>query len=293
MMPLTTHGHGLLKTKTLYVSDMDGTLLNRNAEVSARSKKILNEAIARGALFTVATARTPATVLTLMDGIDMRLPGVVMTGAALFSFTDHSFSRVCFFPQKDAERLIELYRRHAMPAFVYTLNNNKLDVYHIGELNSQETTFMTERSHSPLKVFHVPRHGNSELPHIMDRMVLLFSLQPWEQAHDLYQAVRSTDIGCTPLCYHDALGPEWGELEIFGPQTNKAAAVEAIASDVGAGRIVAFGDNVNDMPLFSLADEGIAVANAIPELKAVATDIIGPNDQDAVAEFIMKRVKNQ
>lgn len=291
MMPLTTHGHGLLKTKTLYVSDMDGTLLNNDAQISAVSKSILNRAIDCGALFTVATARTPATVITLLEGVDMTLPAVVMTGAALFNFNDRSFSRVCFFDEQDAQCLIERYRHYDVPTFIYTLNNNKLDVFHTGTLNRPEMTFMEERSHSSIKTFHVPPHGESALPESLKNMMLLFCIQPCEKADHLYREILRSGIPCTPLCYHDTPGSEWKELEIFGPGTNKAAAVESIASDIGAGRIIAFGDNVNDMPLFQLADEGIAVANAIPQLKEAATDIIGFNYDDAVAKFILNRVR--
>ncbi|MDE7496728.1 MAG: HAD hydrolase family protein [Muribaculaceae bacterium] len=71
--------------KTLYVTDLDGTLLDAEGRVSARSAALLNEAIADGAAFTVATARTPATVAPLLADVDMRLPAGVMTGAALWN----------------------------------------------------------------------------------------------------------------------------------------------------------------------------------------------------------------
>lgn len=97
-LPLITHAHGLLRPRVLYVSDLDGTLLGPDTRVSDTSASMLNEAIGRGAFFTVATARTPATVVELLAKVEMRLPAVVMTGAALFHFEDRSFSRVCCFP---------------------------------------------------------------------------------------------------------------------------------------------------------------------------------------------------
>lgn len=290
-VPLLTHAHGLLKSNVLYVSDLDGTLLSPDSAVTSRSSAMLNEAIERGALFTIATARTPATVIELMGQVDMQLPAVVMTGAALFRFTDYSFSRVCFLEEQEVRRLLSLYTQHDVSTFVYTLKENRLDVYHTGKLNAYERSFAEERSHSPIKVFHMDEKGHSPLPSRLDNVLLLFGVQPWERAHKLYERIKHEKIACTPLCYLDAFGPDQGEIEVFGPDTNKAAAVEAIASDVGAGRIVAFGDNVNDLPLFRLADESIAVGNAIPELKSVATDVIEANDKDAVARFILERVK--
>ena len=80
--------------KTLYVSDMDGTLLQPDARLSERTVSMLNEAIASGKLFTVATARTPATVAPLMQRVNMNIPAIVMTGAALWNPADGRYSRL-------------------------------------------------------------------------------------------------------------------------------------------------------------------------------------------------------
>ena len=54
-------------------------------------------------------------------------------------------------------------------------------------------------------------------------------------------------------------------------------------SDLAGDRLVVFGDNHNDVPMFAVADQGFAVANAVAELKVVATAVIGRHDTDAVA----------
>ena len=70
--------------KTLYVSDLDGTLLNSNSAVSENSKAIINKVIEKGLLFSVATARTPATVMKLLEDVNIQLPMVLMTGALTY-----------------------------------------------------------------------------------------------------------------------------------------------------------------------------------------------------------------
>ena len=59
--------------KTLYVSDLDGTLLDRNSQLSDESVVILNRVIEEhGVNFTIATARTPATVEHIMRRVRTR-----------------------------------------------------------------------------------------------------------------------------------------------------------------------------------------------------------------------------
>lgn len=60
---------------------------------------------------------------------------------------------------------------------------------------------------------------------------------------------------------------------------------------VNCNRIVSFGDAINDIRMFELSDECYAVENAVDELKAVATGIIGSNEQDGVAKWLKENVK--
>ena len=60
---------------------------------------------------------------------------------------------------------------------------------------------------------------------------------------------------------------------------------------LGCDRLIVFGDGKNDIDMFQLADESYAVANAAPELKAVATGVIGSNDEDAVAKWLLEHAQ--
>ena len=95
-----------MNPSTLYVTDLDGTLLNNGSMVSDRSAAILADLGADGALITVATARTPATVVPLMAGTGLTLPYIVMTGAATFSAATMTYGDI---------RLLPPRRRHLRP----------------------------------------------------------------------------------------------------------------------------------------------------------------------------------
>ncbi len=56
---------------------------------------------------------------------------------------------------------------------------------------------------------------------------------------------------------------------------------------------MAFGDAMNDLPLFGVADESYAVENALPEVKEAATGVIGTNEQGGVARFLMERFERE
>ena len=100
----------------------------------------------------------------------------------------------------------------------------------------------------------------------------------YERLKDRFRCIFSRDI------YTDA---PW--LEILPQGVSKATAAEKLRDLLGCKRIVCFGDAVNDLPMFEAADEKYAVANAAPELKKLATAVIGANDDDAVAAWLENR----
>lgn len=272
--------------KTLYVSDLDGTLMQPDARISDKAAVLINRAVADGKLFTIATARTPATVSGILSSIHMRLPAVVMTGAALWHQDTGRYSRERHICREGAERLIDLYRRTDTSSFVFTLDRDMIDIYHVGgELLPLQRQFMEERIHSPFKRFHIREDGLECLPDDLSKVILLYTMLPDAKAFSTYQESRGIP-GVRPQYYHDIYGPEVGILEAFSDRATKALAVRSLARQVGADRVVCFGDNINDLPMMAVADLAVAVGNALPEVKEAADIVIGPNTADAVAEFI-------
>ena len=297
--------------KTLFITDLDGTLLDNDQKISDSSLTLINHAIARGALFSVATARTPATVSRIMRGVDMRLPMVVMTGAALWDMGTGLYSEVQNFKPGEVTRIIDAYTQAGSGAFLYTLKrNNPLDakdvrggvrpdlapaskgaieIYHFGEMTEMEKRFMLERIDNPYKRFYVDEKGGSKLPDNIDNAVLFFGIRPDREGMMAYDNIRGIK-GINPMYYHDWFGPEVAEVEAFPAGATKALAIKRLAKLAGADRIMVFGDNRNDLSMMAVADWAVAVENALDEVKEAADEVIGSNDSDAVARKILEEI---
>lgn len=272
--------------RTLFVSDLDGTLLGPDRKVSPESVRLLNESIADGALFSVATARTPATVGQLLKDVDCTLPLIVLTGAAVWDRKDNRYVHASFHSEATARRLVELYQKHHLPTFVYILGeDNIIHIYHLGDMSPLERAFMEERLETPYKKFHVDGIGSGELSAHLDRVLLFYSMCPTEEVRRVYDEIKDSD-DLRAVFYHDMYGEEIALMEVFGPDASKANAVRLLADMVDADRIVAYGDNVNDIPILRIADDAVAVENAVDEVKRIAGRIIGPNSENSVAKDI-------
>lgn len=268
-------------SKTLFVSDMDGTLLNADVRITAGTSQIISDLTTAGAYITVATARTPATVQTLLTGTRFRLPAVVMTGAALWHTDTQMYSHVRFIPADEYAAIDEAYARAGVSPFIYTLGkNNILQVYHRDTaMNSAERQFVDERRGLALKQFNL-----GQMPPVGDDKyrMLQFAMGPEKQVRDTADALRQA-THCQVTIYQDTYTGAW-ILEVFAPGVSKAQAIMKMKSDIGADRLVVYGDNLNDLPMMAVADLAIAVENALPEVKEAADIVIGPHTTDAVAE---------
>lgn len=271
--------------KTLYVSDMDGTLLGADSRVSGVSRRLINDAVGRGALFTVATARTPGTVAPLTAGLDMRLPAVVMTGSALWHPSTGAFSDVCLIAPEDVAAVRSAYSEARVGKFIYTFRDNHLYVYYEGEMTPEEELFMKERSGTPYKMFMTGADGKPvPAPEDPGDVVLMFGIQPTPRAAAVYETISRLS-GINPMMYHD-FGPQIAEIEAFAADASKAKAVMRLKRQTGADRLVVFGDNRNDLSMLRVADVAVAMENAVEEVKEMADVVIGPNTEDSVARFI-------
>lgn len=273
-------------SKTLYVSDLDGTLMQPGAYISDKTADLLNRSISDGKLFTIATARTPATVAGIIRGIRMNIPCIVMTGAAIWDSVRNHYSDIKYIDKNAVKELVNAYHDVNFPIFHFTLENEMINIYHIGgKLTGLEQEFMDERIHSPYKRFHISPDGKEIIPEHPEKTILFYGMQPDALAEAVFQ--RTSNLpDCRAQFYHDLYGPEIGIIDAFSPEATKAKAIESMKKLTGADRIVAFGDNLNDIPMLKAADVAVAVENALPEVKEVADIVIGPNTEDSVAGFI-------
>jgi len=72
---------------------------------------------------------------------------------------------------------------------------------------------------------------------------------------------------------------------------SKSNAIKQLKELLECDRLVVFGDGKNDIDMFELADESYAVENAHEDLKRYATEVIGANDDDAVAKWLAANVR--
>lgn len=275
----------MANSDTLYITDLDGTLLDANSCITDETVSVLNPLLDQGLQFTVATARTPATVVPMLSRLHTRLPFIVLNGAATWDSQRGDYSHVNVIPQATIEAICAVYERHGLHPLIYRRHGHLIHTHHYGTLSPQEEKFVEERQGLELKKFIM---DDPDYMHSPDEAMLIFSMQDYERLRPIYEEVKAT-IPCSAVFYHDIFDPTSGLLEIYAPGVSKAEAVKAMQQHTGAKEVIVFGDNRNDIPMMQVATHSVAVANAFPEVKAAAHEVIEANTTNAVPRYIATR----
>lgn len=268
----------------LFVSDLDGTLLNSNAEVSDYSRIVLNSLMDKGMNFTAATARTYATVKKILSGLNINAPLILMNGALIRDLQKDKYVFSAIIDKTVSHKIISAMHEFELYGFMYTIQNNEMVPYFEKIATAEMKNFYEERKNKYYKQFI-----HTENFDMVNDNVLYFSLiNKKDKLVPFYNEIKDMN-GLKLTFYRDVYSNDLWYLEIFSPSASKENAVNFLRKEYGYDKIICFGDNLNDVSLFKASDKKYAMENAAPELKLLADGIIGSNLNNGVAEFLKEK----
>lgn len=268
--------------KVLYLSDLDGTLLTKDARLSDYAVKTLTRLLDQGVLFSFATARTGESALKIMKELPLKVPAILMNGVLIYNFEMQEFVSRQYLEKDAVQTVKQLLCAAGIGGFLYRLEGRSVMTYYETADSPEKQAFIEERQKRYQKPFTQVDHF-SDIP---DEDTIYFTLLENKERLDRIAAEleRRPDIGFT--FYRDIYHPGKWYLEIFSGRASKYHAACWLKDYLKADKLVGFGDNLNDLPLFRACDETYAVGNAVEELKQRATGVILPNTEDGVPHFL-------
>lgn len=267
--------------KTLYITDLDGTLLNSQAELSEYTKSTINSLVSQGMYFTFATARTIYSAESITEGLNINVPCIVNNGAEIYDRKSGKYVRKSDIPIDAAARIIDAFVENNVGLFMFKFRGEKFGTCYSNNLNELMQEYVRTRSKTDQPLWkcadlHSENDGN---------VVYLTSTGDYEKLLPIERIAASVK-GLDHVFYEDTYtGKHY--LEIFSENASKANGLKFLREKYGFEKIVAFGDNLNDLSMLREADVKIAVENARDELKQQADFIIRSNDEDGVAHYIL------
>lgn len=266
--------------KTLFVSDLDGTLITREERVSAYSIEKINRMIDVGMLFTYATARSAASAAHAVSGLRVGIPAILYNGGLIYNFNNKETLRAIYFDDEVKRCVFEVLRSCGIRPFVFgAIENRELLRWHAGDESFGMHRYLDRRS-GDKRID--PVTSDEEL---LDCYVFYFKcIGPRDSLERAWNILKYDE---RLLCiFHQETYQKDFWMEISPREASKANAVAFLKNYLNCDKTVCFGDTSNDSDMFDVCEEKYAVMNADGWLKAKATGVIGYCEEDGVAKWL-------
>lgn len=272
----------------LYISDLDGTLLSTDATLTEFSKSNLIRLIRNEMNFTVASARSVVSIQKILQGVPLKLPVIEFNGAFISDLRTGRHEIINDIKTEYVEDILETITEFGLESFISTFDGTDDHLHYSKITNEGMKWYLNSRLKAKDK-----RLRKSELKEILkDRVICYTIIDKYEVLSNLQKNIHKKFSHHIELhLMENQYSPGWYWLTIHDNKATKDQAIQALVDNYGLveSELTVFGDNLNDIKMFKLTKNRIAVGNAMPELKEYATRVIGTNDEDSVMTYIMER----
>ncbi len=264
---------------SLIASDVDGTLLDDDETVTARTRAAVRAAVAGEATFVLATGRPPRWIAPVIDALGFAPMAVCANGAVIYDPNADRIVSARTLSSEDLRELAEISTR-AIPGA-------GLAVERIGASAHDAATPQFVSSPGYEHAWLNPDNTEVSLVDLLSAPAIKLLIRK--------AGARSGDMAAE-LAKHIGLqgditySTDNGLVEIVPLGISKATGVAEVARPLGitADEVVAFGDMPNDVPMLVWAGHGVAMGNAHPDVLSAADEVTAPNTEDGLA-WVLER----
>ena len=264
--------------------DVDGTLVDSRDELTPVVRDAVRRAAAAGVRIVLATGRRYSRALPLVEPLGIEAPIVSASGALIKDVLDHRTLFQASFDRADLLRLLDVTARRGFDAVLYADTFDRGFDFYCPTLSVAEPTLAEYYALNPdcgralADLMTAPPEG----------IFAGFAMGMRADMLALHEALQAALP--EKLYTHVLRSPRYRGFmcEIAPAGATKWSGIRRLADlwNIADDEICAVGDDVNDLPMIAGSGLGVAMGNAVDELKAAADRIAPTNDADGLAEVV-------
>ena len=246
---------------SLVLVDLDGTLFRDDKSISEYSKQTIKRLQQKGVLFGICTSRAYVNSIKFLDGIS---PDIFITNGGGMVRQGEKKIYTCQFSVEEVRTLIEATFKICGPDAILSADNEEgLYSNSKEELGDKFWTF------------------NDFLDFQEPAMKVCIQTLDKDKVSKIAQSIGSDRIDFLP--FSDI---PWYKMTLKDATKEKAISVMSQKLNIPLEQIAAFGDDFSDIGMLKLCGKGIAMQNAIPQVKKIASGICRSNEEDGIAHWL-------
>jgi Cof subfamily protein (haloacid dehalogenase superfamily) len=254
----------------LFVTDIDGTLVDKKQQISPENLAAVHAFQAQGGLVTLATGRIEQAAMRYARELNINSPVILYNGAKVVDLQAGETLYEAVLPREIVARAVALQKQHDLTMILYA---NK-QIY-VQTLNDTVLKYANKDGVT---------YGVIELADLIEQNVNKILTIRENGDFSIIRDAFAPDDGT--LC--ELVQTESTYYEILPPHISKGTGLMHLAKILGIdlSEIIAIGDHMNDLHMLEVAGLGVAVANAHPDVLAIANLIAPSNLEHGVAHTI-------
>lgn len=286
----------------LIAMDIDGTLLNSYGEVSTKNKEAIKLALQKNVEVVLTSGRMPKAILPIANEIKADKYIISGNGAAIYDVQNDKIIYNSYLTKKKVLEIIDICEKNSMFYNVYTndviltksLSYNILFYYNENKKNPEDKKikinivddiykYVEEYDKKDFLKVTICDNDKFVFKSIMNKMKNIKNVDVLEVAHMSKKIIRHGSEEHEIAYYY---------TEITNKNVNKWTALKELLKllEIKKEELITIGDNVNDKEMIENAGLGIVTGNASPEMKKIADETVSSNNEDGVAEAILKHI---
>lgn len=255
----------------LIALDLDGTLLNSDKKISLKNLNAIKKAKENGVKFVIITGRERNSLSTApyIEQLDNRELTGYYQGSLVVDEYNGEQMYACTLQRSDCNDVYNDVVRRGLNMLVYRGSNAYAEMY-------DEYSVRYEK-HNKTKITELDSIG--ELVNSDENLKMLITVSPGQldKNFEYFYNKYSKRMNVVTSSKH--------YIEFTHKDANKGNALKFIASryKIDKSEIIAMGDQLNDLSMINFAGMGVAMGNAVDEVKQKADFVTLSNDEDGVA----------
>ena len=255
-------------TIDLIALDLDGTLLASDETISLRNRTAIKDALAAGIRVVLVTGRGVDTPIRISKELGLNLPVICCHGALTKDFGANKTLVHIPVPLQYAKPMIQFAEMNGLAIAVYV----------------DEAFYRLQGSEIYMDDMRGP--GWHEAPSLQEILTEAPTFIRFLGEESVKRMQR--EFGDLPLSFRYETWFDFVECAVLSREAGKKNALAKLCADFGipAERVLAIGDSRNDVPMLRWAGSGVAMANALPEVRQSVRYVTASNNDDGVAQAV-------
>lgn len=257
---------------TIFVIDMDGTLLNKSKDITEKNISAINEYRANGGVFGIATGRPIHTTKRYLDVLDVDLPLILYNGCIVYDHKSEKIIHATYLPECARDILKDIFSKYpgiAPEIFTfegqYYLNLNDAERWH----------------HEILRISYTKKSSGDEVTEPWCKLLFADSVDVIDELCEYVKKFDGMGVRFVRSCPYF--------LELLPENVSKGSALVEMFKllNINNVKVISAGDYDNDIEMLTASDISFCPANSEQPVKDCCDCVLKAScDEDAIAEAI-------